>query len=44
MDNRERQRYDSEVLVAWTMLGMGAVIMLLLLSNMVMDILTYLKK
>jgi hypothetical protein len=44
MNKRDRQRYDSEVLMIWCMLGIGAVIMIILFWNLVMDILHHFKK
>jgi len=44
MEKRERQRYDSQVIITWCIMGLGAVIMMMLFGTMVMDLLHYFKK
>ena len=38
MDNRERQRQDSEVIIVWCLLGLGGVVMVMLLFDVVVDV------
>jgi hypothetical protein len=44
MEKRERQRYDSEVLIVWCLLGLGTIIMAMLVFNYVVDIYNYFHK
>jgi hypothetical protein len=44
MDNREKQRYDSEVLMIWCLIGLGAIMMSMLLFNLIVDIYDYFYK
>jgi hypothetical protein len=41
--NRDRQKRDSEVIVVWCLLLVGALTMMMLFGNMVMNILHYIK-
>jgi len=44
MDNRDRQRHDSEVLIIWCLIGLGTIIMATLVFNCVVDIYDYFHK
>jgi len=43
MNKRERQRYNSEVIIVWCVLGIGAIIMFLLLTNTLINVIDCLK-
>jgi len=44
MEKRERQRYDSQVIITWCIIGIGAILMAMLLGNMVLDLINHFKK
>jgi hypothetical protein len=43
MDKRERQRYDSHVIITWALIGIGAVVMFLLLMQIFVDLVDNIK-
>jgi hypothetical protein len=44
MEKRERQRYDSQVIITWCIIGIGAILMAMLLGTMVLDLINHFKK
>jgi hypothetical protein len=43
MNKRERQRYDSQVIITWALIGIGAVVMFLLLMQIFVDLVDNIK-
>jgi hypothetical protein len=44
MNKRERQRYDSQVIITWCIIGIGTTLMIMLFVTMVIDFSHYFKK
>jgi hypothetical protein len=43
MNNRDRQKRDSDVIIVWCLLGLGAIAMMMLFFHMLTNLFDYIK-